>query len=332
MLVSIVVPIYNSEEYLDHCIESIIAQSYTQFELLLLDDGSTDRSLDICKKWEMADQRIIVCSKENSGVSATRNLGIRKSTGDYILFVDSDDYLSKDYLLNMMKVITTMGEDVWPVSGYDFVGGEPFYIIEKNHKSEMQEISQGIMEVFNNHLLNVPFNKLYHKKTLLEYDIKFREEISLGEDLFFNIDYLKTCKIKGVVILDNNIYFYRVGNVNSLSNKYDDRYFEHQLELFKALYELFIILGVNNIEISNFAKEYGGFISGCPRYYWEKAPKHKLSKANEILRKKEYKEYINNHKKNMHWIAWAIYRSGNYLLVTWLESIYQILNRADRKG
>lgn len=324
VLLSIVVPIYNSEKYLDDCIESILIQSYTQFELLLLDDGSNDNSLNICNKWKQVDNRIKVYTKENSGVSATRNYGIKMSKGDYILFVDSDDYLSKDYFLNMMNVIIGMGEDIWPVSVYDFVGGKGFFEVEKKDISDVQEISQGIIDVYNRHLLNVPFNKLYNKKTLIENNIIFKEDISLGEDLLFNIDYLSVGAIKKITILENNTYFYRVGDLSSLSNKYDDNYFTHQLQQFSALYALFIKLGIK--DISNLKENYKDFISRCPNYYWENAPKHRLKKANKILRTKEYKEYLLTQKNNMSKITWHIYNSANFLLINLIEKIYLMLH------
>ena len=96
--ISVIVPIYNVEDYLGECIESIINQDYHDFELLLINDGSTDNSLSICEKWKQQDSRIKVFSKENGGPSAARNFGLAKALGNYITFVDADDYVSKDYL------------------------------------------------------------------------------------------------------------------------------------------------------------------------------------------------------------------------------------------
>ena len=93
--VSIIVPVYNVEKYLHRCVDSILLQTFTDFELLLIDDGSTDKSVDICDKYALKDSRIRVFHKKNGGVSSARNLGIKKSNGVYILFVDSDDYLAK---------------------------------------------------------------------------------------------------------------------------------------------------------------------------------------------------------------------------------------------
>ena len=95
-LISVIVPVYNVEEYLDRCIESIVNQTYKNLEILLIDDGSTDNSYNICDKWAKKDNRIKVVHKENGGVSSARNVGLDVATGDYIGFVDSDDYISID--------------------------------------------------------------------------------------------------------------------------------------------------------------------------------------------------------------------------------------------
>lgn len=113
MKFSIVVPIYNVEEYLDACIKSVIAQNYTNFELLLIDDGSTDKSSEICDSWEKEDERIRVIHRRNGGSAATRNEGIQAASGEYLLFLDSDDYwLSTDVLQEIANRIESTKPDV----------------------------------------------------------------------------------------------------------------------------------------------------------------------------------------------------------------------------
>lgn len=97
-MISIIVPVYNIEKYLQRCIESILAQKFVDFELLLIDDGSKDKSGDICDNFALKDKRIKVFHKENGGVSSARNLGIAKAQGEWITFIDSDDWVSEDYL------------------------------------------------------------------------------------------------------------------------------------------------------------------------------------------------------------------------------------------
>ena len=93
ILFSIIVPVYNTEKYLDRCLKSIINQTYSKIEIIVVNDGSTDRSLDICIKYQKMDKRVVVINKENGGLSSARNAGLINATGNYYIFVDSDDYI-----------------------------------------------------------------------------------------------------------------------------------------------------------------------------------------------------------------------------------------------
>lgn len=111
-LISIVVPVYNVENYLDRCVKSIIAQVYTNIEIILVDDGSSDNSGKICEKWKEKDKRIIVIHKKNGGLSSARNAGIEIAKGKYIAFVDSDDYISKNMYSELYRVLKQNNSDI----------------------------------------------------------------------------------------------------------------------------------------------------------------------------------------------------------------------------
>lgn len=110
--VSVIVPVYNSRKYLKECIESIINQDLEEIELILVNDGSTDNSLDICQKYAMKDSRIKIIDKPNGGVSSARNAGILAASGEYIGFVDSDDWIQSEMYSNMYKNIKETGSDI----------------------------------------------------------------------------------------------------------------------------------------------------------------------------------------------------------------------------
>ena len=118
-LISVIVPVYNVEKYLPRCIESILTQSYPRFELLLIDDGSTDRSLQICEEYR--DQRIRLFHKENGGLSDARNYGIARMKGTYVTFIDSDDYIAPDYLRILLEMMEESNADISAVSMYEFM-------------------------------------------------------------------------------------------------------------------------------------------------------------------------------------------------------------------
>ena len=326
MFVSVVIPIYNGEKYLDNCIESILRQNYERYELILIDDGSTDRSLTICQEWELKDKRISVYSKENAGVSDSRNYGIEVSCGDYILFVDCDDLLSENYISQMVNVVKEYGQDVLPISVMEFIGEKEYFNLTRKQKSELQNISESITEIYDRNLFHSPCNKLYCKSIIVECGIKFRTDINLGEDLLFNVEYLSTGKIRKTYTMEDTTYYYRAQDSGTLCNRYDEKYFENQIEQFKVLFQLFDKFELDKYGC-NLYKNYDAFIGGCPSYYWKKAPKHRLKKAREILKTEEYKESLLRRKNDMHRLTWYIYKSNNVFLILLMEKIYLMIHQ-----
>lgn len=206
--ISIIVPIYNAENYLSECINSILEQSYTNFELILVDDGSTDKSIEICKEFNNKDKRIKYIRKENGGVSSARNVGIRNSSGKYIAFVDSDDYIEKDFLKNLINY-----------DGYDLIigGYKEFY----NHKKGVFIENEKIITLKNNAkdidnlvyqnkvniLLYFPWNKLYKRSIIVNNNLYFNENLISSEDTIFTIDYLLFSD--RIILIPYNNYIYR---------------------------------------------------------------------------------------------------------------------------
>lgn len=135
-MVSIIVPIYNVEQYISKCIESILAQTYRDFELILVDDGSTDMCGKICDEYAKQDSRVHVIHQENKGVSAARNAGISLAKGEYIMFVDSDDFITENMLEKMHDCIAESGSDIAICGINNFLDGA-----ETEDKSQMNDIS-----------------------------------------------------------------------------------------------------------------------------------------------------------------------------------------------
>lgn len=180
-MISIIVPVYNSEKTLSRCVKSLQAQTETELEILLVDDGSTDGSGDLCDAFAQADKRIQVIHKENNGVSSARNAGIRKAQGDYVQFVDSDDYVDPAYCRSMREALEQGGGRL-AVCGYHhhYVGAD----VEKLPVREMD-----LLDLYGGGFLNMPWNKLFLREGLG----LFPEDLSLGEDLLFNLEYLRWC-------------------------------------------------------------------------------------------------------------------------------------------
>lgn len=195
--VSVIVPIYNTEKYLARCIDSILAQTFTDFELILVDDGSKDNSGKICDEYAQKDSRIVVVHKENGGTNKARETGVNKSTGEWITFVDSDDTL----LINALAVLCdniSFDFDIIVGQVSDNVRYKSQYILEiENYRNE----------IIKGKLVVLSHAKLYRKE-IFKYNIfTFSKEIIIGEDMIMNIRLSFETNNK-VLIIPNKIYNY----------------------------------------------------------------------------------------------------------------------------
>lgn len=211
--VSIILPVYNSEFFLDRCIGSILNQTYENFEVIIINDGSTDKSLEIINRWILKDKRIKLINKKNEGVAKARNLGIEIASGEYIAFIDSDDYVSSHMLSTMSKIANEENADLVECS-FNFVkDGE---II--NSPKFTNEKLNGNKVVLSNFLkrkntVNAIWNKLY-KASLFE-KISF-PNLKYGEDYLVNV--LAHMYSYKKVTTSEKLYFYE-DNINSAMNQ-----------------------------------------------------------------------------------------------------------------
>ena len=223
-LISIIVPIYNKEDYLRQCLDSIINQSYTNFEVLLVNDGSTDSSGIICQEYSERDSRFRYIEKKNGGVSSARNLGLELSEGAYITFIDSDDWIEFNYLEVLYNALRENNTDV-AISSYKsyYLDGNFYLRVYSSQEEEFLRIGKRNRDVFLeefpklgklNHDFHCIASKLF-KRELLESQ-KFDESINYGEDLyfFFNL-YLK---IQSIIYVKEATYIYRQHGTNITLN------------------------------------------------------------------------------------------------------------------
>lgn len=202
-MISIIIPIYNREKYIDKCIESILAQTYTDWELILVDDGSTDSSGEIAESYAKDNERISVIHVENGGMSWARNKGIEKTKGEYITFLDSDDELYPDSLKALLTALE--GNDA-EISIGSFVYGEKKDKIPGNVcRERLYDSKEAIEDVlFQKKLLPSAWGKIY-KRSLFD-KIRFREGIYYEDlDLFYKL----FLEAKKIVYIDTPVYFYR---------------------------------------------------------------------------------------------------------------------------
>lgn len=186
---SIILPIYNTEKYVDKCITSVISQTYKEWELIIINDGSTDRSFEIAKKYEGEDSRIKVYSQENQGVSSARNLGMKYAKGKYIMFLDSDDW----YERNLLEIVSQYD--------YDFLCFG-FYkrFLDKSIKMcddsiNLNNLNSTIEQIHTNHYIEgfLPL-KVYSKEIIKKNNLIFDKNIHYCEDLMFVDEYISHCE------------------------------------------------------------------------------------------------------------------------------------------
>ena len=216
--VSIIVPVYNAEKFLNRCVDSILGQEYKDFELILVDDGSKDMSGAICDAYAKTDGRVAVIHKENSGVSDTRNKGIEKAKGTYLQFVDSDDWLTPDATKLMVRAAEENGCDMVISDFYRVVGemvsrkGD----IESDRVISREEFAAFMMENPADYYYGVLWNKLYRRDLVNRYGIRMDAEISWCEDFMFNLEYVRYAKT--FYALRAPVYYY-VKTKGSLVNQ-----------------------------------------------------------------------------------------------------------------
>jgi len=222
--VSVVIPVYNSQDTLIRCVESLAFGRFRNIEIILVDDKSKDNSWEICKqlseKYEM-----VKCyqNDKNSGVSATRNTGLRKASGEYILFVDSDDWVSQYYAESLLSAAEYY-QDAFVICGLHFInymdGYRREYIWDKDAPNVISVENKQFFKLVEKFHIQQIWNKIYKRKIILDNAIFFDESISMGEDFQFVLDYLKTISCKKCVIINQPLYFYTRTNNNSLMSQF----------------------------------------------------------------------------------------------------------------
>lgn len=216
-LISVIVPVYNAEKYIKKCIESIISQTYQNMELILINDGSKDLSLQICEEFAKKDQRIKVYDRANGGASAARNTGLTKARGDYIVFVDSDDFVTSTYLENLYLAAKIGNYDIVQCN-LEEVNNTKLSINNVTFdKMHVQEISK--KQALNDRVYKVTiWGKIY--SSFLFDDFKFREGEIYEDDASY---YIFVDKAKKIAILNETLYYYYMSENSVMRNDKKDK-------------------------------------------------------------------------------------------------------------
>ncbi len=243
--VSIIVPVFNTENYVYKCLTSVINQTYSNIEVILINDGSTDKSENICYEFSKLDSRIKFINRENRGVSYTRNQGIEESTGKYICFIDSDDYIQNNYIENMLKHMEN-SDLITCAYAIEFKNKKRNIIFGENIKDYNRDEALKLM-FSSNMYKGFLWNKLFKKEIIVKEKIRFNNDISMCEDLLFVYEYIFYSK--EIRYIPEVGYFYKMRK-SSLSNNLKN------IETALLAYEsIFALLNKNNIEFDIYLLE-----------------------------------------------------------------------------
>lgn len=232
-MISIIIPVYKAETFFDECVSSILAQSYGNFELILVDDGSPDKCPELCDKWAATDSRIKVIHKPNGGVSSARNSGLEIASGDYICFVDSDDTLSENGLHTLMKSIEQRNVDV-VFGAFQFQYGDRLL----PHASRLPEGKYQFKDVLKNFiddgtlsgfLLGSTCAALYKREMIVKNHLHFVEGLKNNEDGLFNFELALLAD--SFAVINTPVYNYRQDNAPSKPNRMNENFGEKVFDI-----------------------------------------------------------------------------------------------------
>ena len=251
--ISVIIPVYNAQKTIEKCIKSILVQTYSNLEIIVVNDGSKDKTGEICEEIAKCDSRIKYYYKENTGVSMTRNFGLEKATGDYISFIDSDDFLEKNMYENMIKEINNA--DILICNCFIINDNKKInndIEIKNNSYETLEKMIKDISDKEINRYVNPPWNKLIKRHIIVSNNILFDSKISLGEDLLFNLTCMKDAK--EIKTIDKRLYNYVI-TTSGLSEKRRDinAFLNNSFNLINSLIEIAeTITGLDNIIFNEF--------------------------------------------------------------------------------
>lgn len=327
--VSIIIPVYNVEKYLQRCIDSLRAQTYTNTEMIFVDDGSADSSYQILQQAEKTDSRIRVFSQENAGPSAARNLGMDHSTGEYIMFCDSDDTVEPTWTEKMVEAICQY-PDAWIVCGYNDInetdGYRSLHGMGKNGVFDKSIY----YDLFRCGLTGSACNKIFSNELIQRHKLYFDQGRNTGEDVLFCLDYFKLSK--EVYLVDEGLYnYYKYQNKDTLTNTYHASDVWNIRDMYIA--RLPFIDQTNRIAFQQhywhlFSMELEKTILKCK----EKTIFERIKDNNKLIATKEFQCLLKVYgRTEMHPAAYVCLKMGRYDVYWLIQKLYQLKEKLRKR-
>lgn len=295
-MISVIVPNYNSEVFLDDCIKSILCQSYRDFELLIVDDGSTDKSLEILRRWESKDDRINLIAQKNSGASSARNHGIDNAKGEWIVFVDSDDKVNSSYLEDLHKASRQDANIDLCIDGVSVYRDG-----ELTGKREFPSMICGLFDAnqlfgeIKLHKYGFSVGKLYRKSIIDSGNLRFDEQVCIAEDMMFMVGYILEAAhhhASKVAFIDKCNYMYNVhpGSLSTSSSPFENEYYSlnEYRNIIRLLVETFSIDKETNETLS---APLAYYTDRCINSIFQKVEQENRLEKLAMLNRNDYKKY-----------------------------------------
>lgn len=285
--VSIIIPVYNAESTIERCIDSLINNSYKNLEIILVDDCSKDNSLKICRQYE-SDSIIVYHSNENHGPSYSRNKGLELSSGDYIMFVDSDDWVEVDYVITFIEnikknTLVVSGYYNHDVNDYNNIGREPY--------------SSDLMFLYENTLIQQLWNKCFDSGIIKNNSIKFNEDLVIGEDFDFILNYLDVLGTFKVQTVEKKIYHYMRNQTSSLMFNVNSTNINVSLCNLEHLYKL---LGKSDEDIKELLEKEKDKLINVNAYLIMHNKGMSLSKKKQLIKEMSDSNHLYRKNRNLY--------------------------------
>lgn len=239
MRYSVIIPVYNAEGTLRRCLDSLVRQQFSDYELLIINDGSTDGSDAICREYANTYSCVRYFAKENGGVSSARNLGLEQAKGEYILFMDSDDYVSQDYFALLSHTLESNAVDLLMFGYRNFGGVSTEWDTGEFYEDAETGIAKQISSVMQQYLFSSLLSKGFKRQIIEQHNIRFANDLAIGEDQTFIFTF--AMHIRSIGSIGNHLYNVDVSDGNSLSRKARPYLTQQLMEVNRRMYAAYRI-------------------------------------------------------------------------------------------
>lgn len=327
MKYSVIIPVYNVEKYIDRCLKSIISQNYDDLEIIVVDNGSTDSSGSICDTYANKHSNISVYHIENHGVGSARNFGLSKARGEFIYFVDSDDYLVGNLFADFADKLV-LDLDLAVFSYYNSFE-EDLTEKQRTEKSlpfkgnyDKDGFIKIFKELFLSDMLYTVWNKIYRREFLLENNLSF-EQYELGEDVRFNLDVYR--EVNKIYLSQDSYYVYVIGRKGSAMSGYNPKRLQYQLQELKLVDSLLKDWNIDSSNLDNTVKA-RILMSNIHNISKQKLPVIKKVKlVKEICKSKDMADFIRNDSSILNPLVKMLLRCRMYIVLIYLKRMQMML-------